>query len=174
MARLRVATAGNRWKAAKEHARLAKRRRKEVKLIARRARKQAKQAKADLVAARKALAEAEAKFAQSGIRVAARKPIKAKSRPVSKPTAAVPRKKAAPARQARSRRAGPSPAPGSAVQVLPASLQESDSFLRPAQAGSAIRKLVGGNPEPAVIAWAAVVTAAPTKSIHETQPGAMR
>ena len=61
-ARLRVATAENRWQAAKQQARAAKRRRKEIKLIARRARKQAKRAKADLADAREALAKAEAKL----------------------------------------------------------------------------------------------------------------
>ena len=83
-ARLRVAIAEGRWKAAKEQARVAKRRRKEVKVIARRARKQAKQAKADLAEARKALAEAEAKLAKSGARVATKKQAKAKARPVAK------------------------------------------------------------------------------------------
>ena len=85
MARLRVATAESEWKAAKEHARMARRRRKEVKLIARRAKKLARQAKAELAEARKALAEAEAKVASAGARRVARKPAKAKAtKPESK------------------------------------------------------------------------------------------
>ncbi len=118
-ARLRVATAENRWQAAKQQARAAKRRRKEVKIIARHARKQAKQAKADLAEARKALAAAEAKLAQSGIRGANKKPVKAKARtkPVAKRALAAPKKKAMPARQRPKTPSVPPPTPEPAAQV---------------------------------------------------------
>jgi hypothetical protein len=160
MARLRVATAENRWKAAKERARVAKRRRKEVKLIARRARKQAKQAKADLAEARNVLAKAEAKLARSAARSAARKPASAGERPVARRAVAAPTKKAAPTRKGQPAPSAPSRAPGSAVQVTPASLQESDSLPVPDQAGSVIGKPDGGTPEPAVIPGAAAAAAA--------------
>ena len=89
-ARLKVATAENRWKTAREQARAAKRRRRAVRLIARRAKKQAKQAKADLAEARIALAEAEAKFAESGARLTTKGPagIKTKTRRAAKVTTA--------------------------------------------------------------------------------------
>ena len=59
-----MATAETQWKAAKEQARLAKRRRKEVKLIARRARKQARQAKADLAEAEEGSGRSRGKTCQ--------------------------------------------------------------------------------------------------------------
>jgi len=95
-ARLQVATAENQWRAAKQQARAAKRRRKEIKLIAFRARKQAKEAKADLAKVKKVLAEAEAKLAKSGIRLPARKPAKAKARPVARRVVAAPKMKTPP------------------------------------------------------------------------------
>lgn len=170
MTRLRVATAENRWKAARERARVAKRRRKEVKLIARRARKQAKQAKADLAEARKALAKAEAKLARAGARLAARKPASARRRPVAKRLVAATKKKAAPARKRQPVPSAPSLAAGSAVQVTPASLQESDSSPVPAQAGSVIGKPDGGTPQPEVIAGAATAPSKAAESIQEIQP----
>ena len=129
MARLRVATAENRWKAAKAQARAAKRRRKEVKLIARRARKQAKQAKADLTEARKALAKVEAKLAQSGARLAARKPARAKASKGAKPIVAAPREKAAPAREDPPTPTAPSPVIGSGLGVPPDSTPAKPSDL---------------------------------------------
>ena len=110
-ARLKVATAENRWKTAREQARAAKRRRRAVRLIARRAKKQAKQAKADLAEARIALAEAEAKFAESGARLTTR----IKARPVAKVTSA--RRKTA----ARALKGQPVPlAPSPVSQITPA------------------------------------------------------
>ena len=137
MARLSVATAERLWKAAKLQAREAKRRRKEVKLIASRARKDAKQAKADLAEAKKALTKAEAKLAKSGVRVATRKPAKARAELGAKLAVAAPKKKAAPDRKGRSRPSAPYPAPGAASQVKPASLQESESSPVPDQTGPA-------------------------------------
>ncbi len=111
-ARLRVATAENRWQAAKQQARSAKRRRKEIKLIARRARKQAKQAKADLADAREALAKAEAKLAQSGPR--RKKPVRQAAatpqKKATRSTASAAAKSAKPKRWSRPRRTPGSPA----------------------------------------------------------------
>jgi hypothetical protein len=114
MARRGVATAESRWKAAK-------RKRKEVKLLARRAKKEAKRAKANLVEATSVLAEAEARLAKSGLRLTDLQPARAKIKPVVKVGVTAPKKKAAPARK---RRTAPSPAPESAVQIIPASFQE--------------------------------------------------
>ena len=120
-ARLRVASAETLWQAAKQQARAAKRRRKEIKIIARRARQQAKAAKADLADARTALAEAEAKLAQSGKRVATRKPFQAKTtaKPVAKRAIAAPKRKAVRTRKATAVTIDPPPAPELEAEVTP-------------------------------------------------------
>lgn len=108
--RMRVASAESLLEETREQANRAKRRRKLAKLLAKRARKGAKQAKANLAKARKTLAVAEAKLADSGVRVAIRKPARAKTRSVAKGVVAAPRKKAVSARKGRPRPAAPSPA----------------------------------------------------------------
>jgi len=147
-ARLRLAMAENGWRAAKEQARTAKRRRKEIKSIARRARKQTKAAKADVADSRKALAKAEAKFAQSGSGLAIRKPAKVKAKPVAK-RAAAPKTQAVTTREDGSRLAASSPAPGSVAQVTSVPPAQSDSSPVPPQAGSRFGKADGGIPETA-------------------------
>ena len=88
--RTRVAAAESLLKVAREQADRAKRRRKLAKLLAKRARKGAKQAKADLARVRKTLAEAEAKLANSVVRLAIRKPVRARTRSVAEGVIAAP------------------------------------------------------------------------------------
>jgi len=82
LARLRLVKLENQWKSAREHARLAKRRRKEAKEAARRARKQAKLAKREVAEAKQVLAKAEkklARIAKSAAKIKTRQPPAAKA-----------------------------------------------------------------------------------------------
>ena len=86
--RLRIATAKSELKVLRQHARLARRRRKEAKRIAQKVRRQFKRSKAELAALEQVLAKAETRLIKAGGRALARKVAKkspAASLPLKKP-----------------------------------------------------------------------------------------